>query len=756
MRMHQTISAVIGTCLFLAACSTTRTVPEGDRLFTGSKIKWEGKKGAGGLEEDLLKLSRPSPNRRLLGMPIRLWLYNLGNEPKGKGINHLLRNKWGEAPVLVSKAKPVYTSDVMKNHLEDNGYMQATVTHKTIEQGKKKASIVYTANAGQRYRIKEMVLEMDSSQIGQDIISTQRTSLLKKGRFYSLEQVKGERQRISNYLRQKGYYYFLPDYLLAEVDSNFQGEVNIYMRLKDSIPERSRRPFQMDKITLYPTYNLAEDSLVKKADSIDIGPYHVKDLNDLFLPKIFTRYVLLKEDSLYRLRAHERTLERLMSLGTFKFVKGEFEQVDSTKLNASFFLTPSPRRSLQAELNGNSKSNNFVGSQITISSLNRNWLKRANRLEVKLSGGFEWQVGGKRVDQANTRGYSLNAEVAMNLPGLIVPFIKIQTRNSFVPRTRLSASYELLSRPGLYNLNSISLQQAYQWKNSRWTEHQLVPISISYVLPTNISPTFEEILGNDPALRQSIEKQFIIGSNYTATYNNLTRQRTHGYFLQGNLDVAGNLLGLLIPKNKEGVKTIGYQPFAQYAKVTGEARHYWRLSRKYTWVNRLLGGYGYSHGNNVSLPFVKQFFIGGSNSLRAFRARTLGPGSYQSANSTFAASEAGDIRLEMNSELRFDLISVVKGAIFADAGNIWLQRENSEKPGAAWPGGQFWKDIAVGAGVGVRVDASIVVVRLDLAIPLRKPWLPNGEQWVINQMNWGDPGWRRENLVLNIAIGYPF
>lgn len=746
----------LGISILLSACSTTRTVPEGDRLFTGSKIKWEGKKGSGSLEDELLALARPKPNRKFLGMPVRLWLYNLGNEPKGKGLNYLLRKKWGEPPVLLSKAKPAYTGEVMTRHLEDNGYMQATVRNETKNSGKKKASITYTANLGERYRIREVVFETDSSELGREILRDQRRSLLRQGKYYQLDRIKEERQRISNNLRQKGYYYFQPDHLLAEVDSNFQGEVMLYLRLKDSIPDRARRAFTMETITLYPTYNLAEDSLVKKADSVDIGPYHVKDLNDLFLPKIFTRYVLLKEDSLYRYRLHERTLERLMSLGTFKFVKSEFEQVDSSKLHASFFMTPSPRRSLQAELNGNSKSNNFVGTQLTISSLNRNWLKRGNRFEVKLSGGFEWQVGGKRLDQANTRGYSFNAEVAVNLPGLIVPFVKIPSRRSFVPRTRISGSYEILSRPGLYNLNSVSLQQAYQWKNSRWTEHQLVPVSISYVLPTRISPVFEQILENDPALRQSIEKQFIIGSNYTATYNTLPRVNSNGIFLQGNLDVAGNLLGLLIPKNKDGVRTIGYQPFAQYAKVTGEARHYWRFTRKHTWVNRLLAGYGYSYGNNVSLPFVKQYFIGGSNSLRAFRARTLGPGSYQSANSTFAASEAGDIRLEANTELRFDLISVVKGAIFADAGNIWLQRENPEKPGAAWPGSRFWNDMAVGGGLGIRVDASIVVVRLDLAIPLRKPWLPAGQQWVFDQINFGSSDWRRENMVLNIAIGYPF
>jgi hypothetical protein len=308
----------------------------------------------------------------------------------------------------------------------------------------------------------------------------------------------------------------------------------------------------------------------------------------------------------------------------------------------------------------------------------------------------------------------------------------------------------------LYNLNSFTIQQAYQWKTGRLTDHLLVPISISYVLPSRISPEFQEILDKDPALRQSIVKQFIIGSNYTITFNNVNKRRIHSLFLQGNLDVAGNLLGLLIPANSQGQKNIGYQPFAQYARITGEIRHYWKLGKELQWVNRFLAGTGFSYGNNSSLPFVKQFMTGGSNSLRAFRARTLGPGSYRSETSTFAASEAADIKLEFNSEWRFKLFSVLNGAFFADAGNIWLQRENPEKPGAAWPGSRFMNDIAVGAGFGLRVDASILVIRADLAMPLRKPWLPTGEKWVIQEIDLGQASWRRENLILNIAIGYPF
>jgi outer membrane protein assembly factor BamA len=190
--------------------------------------------------------------------------------------------------------------------------------------------------------------------------------------------------------------------------------------------------------------------------------------------------------------------------------------------------------------------------------------------------------------------------------------------------------------------------------------------------------------------------------------------------------------------------------------LTGDVRHYWKFTRKLTWVNRLYVGFGIPYGNSTTLPFVKQYFIGGSSSLRGFRARTLGPGSYKDTASQFLANEAGDIRLEYNSELRARLTGIFNAAIFLDAGNIWLKQDVLTKPGSKFKASSFGNQIAVDAGVGLRIDASIIVVRLDLAFPLRKPWLPSDERWVIKDIKFGDPDWRRENLILNIAIGYPF
>lgn len=745
----------------LGACSTTRTVPENDRLYTGADIKWKGKKPRdyGTLSSSMSSQIRPNPNRKFAGLPFRLWFYNLGKKPKGKGLNYLLREKWGEPPVLLSTAKPDYTANVLEQYLVDNGYFQAEVTSEIKNKGKKKASIIYTATPNRRYRIKSVTYVTDSSELGKAVAGAQDHSSLKLNRPFRLDSVKAERERIHVRLKNQGYYYFTPDHLLIEIDSTNNGMVDLYVTVKENIPTAATRPYRMKNITLYPDYSLDNDSLSRRGTPVVHNNIRIVDSTKKFRPSVFDRSVFLVPDSLYKLSAHEITLRRLTDLGTFKFVKGQFRPVrsDSSRLNASFFLTPYPRRSLSVELRGTSKSNNFVGSEVRIVARNRNWLHAANLLELAISGGMEWQVGGGNTSvQTGGNSYNFKAEAAVTIPRFWQPLFNLNIRTPYVPRTRISLSYELFSRSQLYNLNAYSFQFQYIWRRTQYLEHKWSPVAITYVLPTKTTPGYDSILVNDPSQRAAIEKQFILGGNYTFTYNNQAANRVHGVYLNGDLDYSGNLAGLVIPKNDEGSKNILGSTFAQFIRLSADARHYWKLTRRTSWVNRLYAGYGIPYGNSTTLPFVKQYFIGGSSSLRGFRARTLGPGSYRDTSSQFLANEAGDIKLEYNSELRTRLTGIFNTAIFLDAGNIWLTNEVPQKPGSEFKTSGFLSQIAVDAGVGLRVDASILVVRLDLAFPLRKPWLPEKERWVIEDVNFGDPDWRKENLILNIAIGYPF
>ncbi|MFY0253037.1 BamA/TamA family outer membrane protein [Chitinophaga sp. 30R24] len=821
--------------LVISSCSTTRTVPEGDRLYTGSTVKWitdtvTKKKPAdySTLLAGMYNRIRPKPNRRFLGMPIKLWLYNLGKAPKKKGLNYLLRKKWGEPPVLLSQTKPDYTSHVLEEYLADNGYFQATVAAATKYAGKKKASINYTATPNHRYIIKSVTYLTDTSAIGKTVANAKPSSSLVTGAPYSLDSVKAERERIHAKLKEQGYYYFTPDYLLVQIDSTNKGTVDLYVKIKDNTPLLALRPYRMHDITLFPDYSLDNDSLSISGTPVKYKGIYIVDPVKRFKSSAFDRSVFLRPDSLYRLSSHNITLQRLINLGVFKFVKGQFTPIrdtsthnilggnpnmpgriapnrpDSTQpgryvvsdntdssgrnftrdtlytrdtsgagnyramvnnrisldsgwLDAKFYLTPYKRRSLQTELRGTSKSNGYIGSELKVTAKNRNWLHSAALLEIGLRGGMEWQTGNSSTGGSNS--YGLGAEVAVTFPRFISPFKGLNIRTPYVPKTRISATYELYSREDLYNLNAYTLQLQYLWQRTLFLSHVLAPISITYVLPTKTTAAYDSILTNDPSQRAAIEKQFILGSNYTITYNTQPTNRVHSFYLSGNVDISGNLAGLFVPKNDTGEKTILKNSFAQYERFTIEGRHYWKIGNGKQWVNRLLIGYGLPYGNSITLPFVKQFFTGGSSSIRAFRARTLGPGSYHNPavdTSALLANEAGDIKLEFNTELRVHLASIFNMAAFVDAGNIWLQKDVPDKPGSKFEFNSFYKEIAVGAGLGLRIDASIVVVRLDLAMPLRIPYLPENERWVFNKIDFGDPEWRKKNLVLNIAIGYPF
>jgi outer membrane protein assembly factor BamA len=759
----------------LAACSTTKTVPEGDRLFTGSDINWHVKKpkDKGTLNNGMEDRLRPAPNKKTLGIPFKLLIYNLGKDPgtKTKGLNYLLRKKWGEAPVLLSQVKPGTNSLILENYLEDNGYFQSDVRDKVVRKGEKKASITYNVTPNTRYIIDSVTFEIDSTTtLGGILMENRKKSVLKSGHIYRLEDIKTERERMHAIVKERGFYYFTPDYILVQADSTHQGKVNLFVQVKKETPKSALQQYRMRNVTLFTNYSLNADTsrfggldsarAMRRADSTRIRrrrEFNIIDPDSMFRPIVFERSVFLKRDSLYRLSSHNITLQRLVNLGVFKFVRGQFRTSrDSNYLNASFYLTPYPKRSLQADLTGYSKSSNFVGSQLNVSAKNRNWLRGANLLEITLGGGFETQVGGGTT-QINTSGYSVTGDVSVTIPRFVAPIKGINIRTPYVPRTKISLGYELLSRPSQYNLNAFYFQFGYQWKKTKNLEHTLNPIAITYVLPSKLSDLFKEQQAQDLALQQSISKQFLLGGNYTITFNNLAEPRYHTFYGSFNTDISGNIAGLVVPK-ADSQRLIFNNPFSQYVRFTLEGRHYWKLSDKLIWVNRALAGYGIPYGNFSTLPFVKQYFIGGSNSLRAFRARTLGPGTYRDTSSSnrLLANQAGDIKLEFNSELRFKPVKRIEFAAFYDAGNIWLKEKLQGKEGGEFIIGEALNQLAMGTGLGLRVDASILIIRFDVAFPLRKPWLPEGQRWVGNQIKFGDPDWRKENLVLNIAIGYPF
>jgi outer membrane protein assembly factor BamA len=749
--------------VLLYACSSTKSVPKGDALYTGAKVTFRdnilSRKKKKALGTQLEDLTRPKPNSKFLGMPIKLFIYNANYKAK-KWPGKWLRERFGQPPVLLSTVNLNTNVQVLNSYLTNKGYFNARVKGDTTVKGKK-ASAEYTVRTGNQYLIQQVQFKGDSSVVQQAVRETMPQTLLKKDDPFDLAVITAERQRIDNHLKENGFYFFSPDFLLIKADTTVGGnKVDLFMTVKPEIPDAAQKVYRINDVWIFTGYNLEPGEMdTSKAGAELYKGYYVVDKRHYYKPKLFQQSMAFDSGDVYNRTDQNASISRLISMDIFKFVKNRFEVVnsDSALLNTYYYLTRMPKKSLRLEVNGSTKSNNLTGSNITLGWRNRNAMRGGEIFSVKASAGFEVQYSGQ-FKGYNTFRWGL--EPSLSFPRFLVPFVNFNTKGGFLPRTTIKLGYDILEKQKLYTMNSFRASYGYTWKESIEKEHELNPIAINYVQPINITPEYLDSAKRNPSLYQSIDTQFILGSNYSYTYTNVLNYKpVNGFYLNAGIDLSGNIAGLITGANiakGDTAKIFGKQ-FSQYTRLQADYRYYRKVGMNSVWANRIFAGIGIPYGNSRSLPYVKQFFSGGNNSLRAFRSRTVGPGTYQAPqqNGSFA-EQPGDIKFEFNTELRFPLApSILQGAVFVDAGNVWLWNDDPNKPGAMFSN-KFLSELAAGSGVGIRFDLSFLILRFDLAFPIRKPWLDPGKRWVLNQIKFNDPEWRKENLILNLAIGYPF
>ena len=746
-------SIFVVVVVLLASCSATKMVPDGDALYLGATIKFDSSglrsKERKELKADLSALTRPKPNKRILGIPFKLLFNNI----------KWLRKK-GEPPVLLSDVNTEYNQKVLQSHLENRGFFAANVRWDTTVK-RKKARAIYTVRPGPQYSVNAVHFSDDSTILQKKINEVKDKTFLKAGDPFDFDLIKGERERIDAHLKEHGFYFFNPDLLIVQVDTTIGNHlVDLYVKVKPETPARSKEVYTINDVYIYSQFGLraAENDTTKSKAKFYKG-YYVVDPRGLYKPRLFEQSMQFDPGDIYNRTDHGQTISRLVNLDLFKFVKNRFEPVtgiDSPKLNVYYYLTAFPKKALRGEVNAHTKSNNLTGSSITIGWRNRNTLRGGELLTIDATGGFEVQYSGQ-MRGFNT--YRAGIEANFTFPRFIVPF-GLNPKGSFVPKTNFVLGYDMLIRNKLYTMQSFRGGWGYLWKENIFKEHEFNLIDINYVHPFKITDMYRDSAIKNPTLLKAVENQFILGTNYEYTYNPLVAKpiMSSGFYFRGNLDLSGNIAGLIsgadARNNKQ--KYILNTPFSQYVRLESDLHYYIKLSKTAVWANRLITGIGIPHGNSLQLPYIKQFFVGGTNSIRAFRSRSLGPGSYiDTINTTFLPDQSGDIKLEINTELRKKLFGIVHGALFVDAGNVWLFNNDPAKPGGKF-NKDFLGDLAIGAGVGLRFDISFLVVRLDVAFPLRKPWLEGKERWVIDQIKLASPAWRKQNIVFNLGIGYPF
>lgn len=768
-----TILLAIGS-LALYACSTTKHIPEGERLYVKGDVQLQMDSNVNAerkalFEEHLEELLMPKPNKKLFGVRWKLMFWNAAGGYDTTNSNFFKRflRKRGEEPVLLSDVNREYNENLLRNRMENLGFFNAEVNSDTTYNGKF-GKIIYTGIPGKIYRIDTVIYEIDpNSNLGRDILKDKDKSLLKKGSNYNLDVILNERDRIDNELKNKGYYFFNPDNILVEVDSTIGNhKVNMYITIKPETTPEAKEPQKIGNIYIYPNYTLTSQGYNRRpnTDMLDLfdDNYYFIDRQNTFRKKVIANHIFFKRGQLYNRGDHNRTINHLVNLNAFKFVKNSFEPSpdEPNTLDVYYHLTPLPKKSLRLELLAKTASV-YNGSEANVTWSLRNAFRGAETVTLNVFGGYETQTGGNI--NLNSSYYRYGAELGITWPRLLSPYNWAPTRR-FIPKTYLKFGYEFLNRRSAYVLNSSSLKYGYVWKENDQKQHDLTLAEIIYVQPRNISEAYKAQMDTVPTLKRIVDPQFSFGPNYTFTFTNtMDESLKHTFYFKGGTNLSGNVLGLLQGANyDDNQKKLFGTVYSQFVKIEADGRHYMKLGRYSQLASRIMLGMSYSYGNSRSLPYLKQFYSGGPNGLRAFRARAVGPGSALPENlgkDNFFADQTGDYKLELNTEYRARLVDmgfgVLNWAAFIDAGNIWLQNTEEDKAGGKLSK-DFLTELAVGAGAGLRFDLTFLILRTDFAIPLRLPYYPKGERWVIKNIDFGSSSWRRENLIFNLAIGYPF
>lgn len=814
--MYKRIVVFIHILIVAAACKPTKHIAEDENLLVRNKISMDAKLD----EDEVSSIIKQHPNRKLFKLfRFHLWIYNLvdqeklakkvekhtakweaknakreskGKEPKGytRLIGEWLSEDVGEKPVLYDELLKEKSTKQLNQYLKNKGYYNGFVTDSVLID-KQKATVYYNIHAGKPYTIRRIIFSINDTLLIGPIKRASKKSLLRPGINCDVDVLEQERERLEKAMQDLGYYRFSRQYVFFEIDSNLnKNKIDIKQIIKNPVVHLKEHPDSLveDNHELYFIRNVYVNSNFKPHEAIHdldtlehYGIHFLYDNRNNFRPDVLGKTIFIKPDELYRLSKVQYTNGRLAALKTFKFINISFEDAGKEGgkryLDCFINLVPIPRQSITTELESTTNRIAPLGISGGFVYQNKNTFKGAEILQLKLSGGVEAQKQLTLQDDAtitssqffNTIEYG--PELSLNIPSLLLPGLKGKLPKYNNPKTSFTIAYNHQKRLD-FTRDVGAINISYNWKSSKYNAHVLQPIDISLV---NIekTPAFEEQLNasNNSFLINTYRDYLIMASNYSFMYTNQDINKFKNFvFFHFQLEGAGNLLRTFhnlsgAEKNADGGYELINIQYAQYVKPEIEFRYYEVINKNSNMVYRLFAGIGVPLNNLSVLPFEKSYFGGGANGIRAWTARTLGPGSLSETAST-AIDRIGDIQLEGNVEYRFDIIDMLEGAAFVDMGNIWLRNDDPKRPGGQFEFDSFYKEAAIGAGLGIRFDFSFLIIRLDAGIPIKNPSLPDGEKWIFQSKEktnlareeFYGAGFDkyRSRVNFNFGIGYPF
>lgn len=709
-------------CIVLSSCNATKFVPEGKYLLNKAQVKCVDDKNVN--TSTLRNYLRQRQNTEILGFwKLQLDIYNTAPlDTTTKSNRRLARNakKMGEAPVVYDPELTEISMQQLRQQMNNMGYFQAEVdTSVTIK--KRKVNLTYLVTAHQPYTIRRYEVDIPNEAVR--AIATNERCLIKEGAQFSTATMDEERARIATALRNRGYFYFEKSMLEFTADSSLnshQVDIRIHPapfveHLDSAALAQLRKRYYIRKVS----YKMDKPFLRKSA---------------------LRRACRIKEGGRYAEWRVERTYARMNALAPVKYVDIAFTPVGDTLLDCSITVSRGRLNSVAAEVEGTYSAGDW-GIAAGVNYSNKNIFKGAEVLSLGARASYEWRANGGRAIEAKAEA------------GLLFP-----------SNVKVNIAYNYQQRPDEYTRTIANAGLSYiipRQPGSRWT-HQFNLIDINYIYLPWVSEQFKkEFMDRSSVLKASYENHFILDWSYTGTFTTYNARNPNRSYLQLSLyaETAGNALyGLSaaagFQKNDDGSYMLWRIPFAQYAKGDINFTYHGIITPKHHLVGHIGIGAIVPYLNSEVVPFQKRYFGGGANGIRGWQARTLGPGTFRGNGSSLVYDkQAGDIRLDMNIEYRYKVLSFLELAAFLDAGNIWTIREYDEQPGGAFLFDEFYKQIAWSYGVGVRFDLSILIFRVDFGVKLHDPSrIAEGKQWrtAPNGLGWKD------DMTFHFAIGYPF
>ena len=750
------------------SCSIRKHIPEGEMILKNNVVEIHSK-DVEFSKSDISSCIAQASNPKFLGFMPLTWVY-YKTENKDSKFVKWINKTMGEKPVYFNDdLKEVSVAQISK-YLNDVGYFNSAISTE-VKNKRGISKVYYGIYPAKPYIIDSVSYKITDSVIYEYVKEIEETLPIKKGEIYNAFTFDDERDQITEHLKNNGYFYFTKDYIFMEVDTNFNNKkANINIRIDNVIDPTTQeyvnhKQYTINNIYIYPKGILNNINADTTQYTFELNKHlgnetfhFIYNENPKIRFKTFDNIIQIHTGNLYNFHQVTQTYKALNNLKIYNHNNIDFEPVESNNdsinlLNCNIILNRSKVNYYSLQLEGTNSSGD-LGILGSFTYRNKNIFRGAEVFNINLRAGTQAQSvldDDGNTSLFNTREFGIDASIFF--PKFLSPIKLKNFAKEYQPRTTLTVGYNLQARP-IYTRQITLLTFGYNWMKNKYEQHILTPVTLNSV-KVDPTPSFEAILEQET--NQRIKDQYtshlIFGLDYTYIFNNQNVRFIKDFFyFKANIQSSGNLLSAF--NNTSAIKTVdNYHEilgirYAQYVRFAFDFRYFKYVYGENQIATRFMLGAGIPYGNSNDMPFEKSFYAGGSNGMRGWQFRELGPGTFNNPDN-LNIERIGDIQLEFNLEYRFPIYSFIKGAVFTDIGNIWTMRENETFKGGQFKFNTFYKQLAADAGIGLRFDFSFFLFRLDAATPIVNPAYPEGERWRISKLRFSD-------FVLNFGIGYPF